>query len=95
MQVSVKDAPERHRYEVEVDGEPAGFAEYHRRQDVVEFRHTQVDDRFEGQGVGSQLARQALDDVRSAGLRVVPRCPFIRQWIDRHPDYGDLVVQPS
>lgn len=95
MPVSVKDAPQRHRYVIEVDGEPAGFAEYHRREDVVEFHHTQVDDRFEGQGLGSQLAREALDDVRSAGLQVVPTCPFIRSWIDRHPDYRDLVVQRS
>lgn len=95
MPAIVKDAPERHRYEIEVDGEPAGFAEYHRRDDVVEFHHTRVEDRFEGQGVGSRLAREALDDVRSAGLRVVPRCPFIRSWIDRHPDYADLVVHPS
>ena len=91
----VTNVPERHRYEIEVDGEPAGFARYHRGEDVVEFQHTQVEDRFEGQGIGSQLAREALDDVRSAGLRVVPSCPFIRSWIDRHPDYGDLVVQPS
>lgn len=95
MDVSVKDAPERHRYEVEVDGEAAGFAEYRRRRDVVVFTHTQVDDRFEGQGIGSRLARAALDDVRSSGLGVVPTCPFIRSWIDRHPDYRDLVVERS
>lgn len=95
MTITVKDAPERHRYEVEVDGEPAGFAEYRRRGDVVEFRHTEVDDRFEGQGIGSRLAQEALDDVRSVGLGVVPRCPFIRSWIDRHPDYADLVVRRS
>ena len=55
------------------------------------FTHTEVDDRFEGQGVGSALARFALDDVRAEGTRrVVPRCPFIKGWIDKHPDYADL-----
>ena len=49
----------------------------------------------EGKGVGSALARQALDAVRADGeLRVVPLCPFIKEWIDRHPAYQSL-VDPS
>ena len=56
------------------------------------FTHTEVEDRFEGQGVGSALARFALDDVRAAGTRkVLPLCPFIKGWIEKHPDYADLV----
>ena len=52
----------------------------------------EVDDAFEGQGVGSALARTALDDVRASGRSAVPKCPFIRGWIDKHPDYADLVA---
>lgn len=92
MEITVTDAPERRRYEVSVDGAPAGFAEYRRRGDQIVLFHTEVDDRFEGQGVGSELARRTLDDVRSAGLGVVPRCAFIAEWIERHPEYADLVV---
>ena len=81
-----------HRYEAHVDGELAGFAVFSMRGDRIVFTHTEVDDRFEGQGIGSQLARHALDDVRARGsLRVVPQCPFIRSWIEKHPEYADLV----
>ena len=83
------------RYEAHVDGELAGFAEFERDGDRIVFTHTEVDDAFEGHGVGSALARGALDDVRArGGLRVVPRCPFIKAWIEKHPDYDDLVHAP-
>ena len=84
------------RYEAHLDGELAGFADFHMRSDVVVFTHTVVDDRFEGRGVGSELARFALDDVRSDGRRrVLPRCPFIKAWIQRHPEYAPLVSGAS
>ena len=80
------------RYEAFVGGELAGFAEFEVDDERIIFTHTEVNDAFEGQGVGGQLARAALDDVRAAGkYRVVPRCPFIKKWIEKHPDYQDLV----
>ena len=80
------------RYEARVDGRLAGSAYYDTADDLIVFTHTEVDDAYEGQGVGSTLARAALDDVRADGRRkVVPRCPFIKGWIDRHPDYQDLL----
>jgi predicted GNAT family acetyltransferase len=79
------------RYEIRVDGELAGFAEYRLRPGRIVFTHTEVDGAFEGQGVGSALARGALDDARAKGLAVEPLCPFIKGWIDKHPDYRDLV----
>jgi uncharacterized protein len=90
--VQTTDNPEQHRYEARVDGELAGFAEYQVRGDRVVFTHTEVDDAYEGQGVGSSLARTALDDVRASGRSVVPQCQFIRSWIDKHPQYADLVA---
>ncbi|WP_244927899.1 GNAT family N-acetyltransferase [Nocardioides sp. W7] len=91
-QVETTHNPGESRYEAHLDGELAGFAEYVLDDDAIVFTHTEVDDRFEGQGVGSALARFALDDVRRDGTRaVVPRCPFIRRWIDKHPEYADLV----
>jgi hypothetical protein len=54
--------------------------------------HTEVQSRFEGQGLGARLARFVLDDARERGLRVVPRCPFIAAYIKRHPEYADLVA---
>ncbi|MEV4258274.1 GNAT family N-acetyltransferase [Spirillospora sp. NPDC049652] len=93
----VKDDHERNRFEITVDGTLAGFAEYHLRQDgrTVVFTHTEVLPEFEGQGIGSALARGALDDVRAGDRGVVPLCPFIKGWIDKHPDYQDLVVRPA
>jgi predicted GNAT family acetyltransferase len=84
--------PAEQRYEAHLDGELAGFAEYQLTDALVIFTHTQVDPSFEGKGVGSTLARFALDDVRSAGTRrVLPLCPFIKSWIGHHPEYADLV----
>lgn len=96
MAVEVRNNPDEHGYEAWLDGELAGFAAYRLRERSVVFTHTEVDDRFEGQGVGSQLARGALDGVRADGERdVVPLCPFIKGWIDKHPDYRDLVHSTS
>ena len=90
--LDVQDQPEQSRWEATVGGEPAGFAEYRRDGARIVFTHTVVDPAHEGEGVGSALARAALDDARAQGLAVVPRCSFIRGWIDKHPDYADLVA---
>ena len=90
--VEVTNNETEHRYEARVGGELAGSAYYDSADDLIVFTHTEVDDAFEGKGVGSALAKFALDDVRADGRRkVVPRCPFIKGWIDRHPDYQDLL----
>jgi predicted GNAT family acetyltransferase len=90
-EVSVRDNPGESRFEAFVDGELAGSAVYALSDGVIAFTHTEVDDAFEGHGVGSALVRAALDDVRTrGGLRVRPLCPFVRSWIEHHPDYQDL-----
>ena len=89
----VRDNPDRSRYEITVDGALAGFAAYRRREGRIVFTHTEVDDAYAGQGLGGRLARGALDDVRAAGdIEVVALCPFIAAWIDKHPDYQDLLA---
>lgn len=83
------------RYEGWVDGELAGFAAYQRDDGRITFTHTEVGDAYEGHGVGSAIARFALDDVRAQdGAHVVPQCRFIRDWIDRHPDYRSVLHGP-
>ncbi len=91
MATDVRDAPERRRYEVTFDGELAGFAAYREVEGARVFTHTEVFDAFEGKGVGSALARGALDDVRSSGRKLVALCPFIAAYIKRHDEYADLV----
>jgi uncharacterized protein len=89
--VSVHDNPGANRFEAYVDGELAGFSVYVLSEGQITFTHTEVDDAFEGHGVGSALVREALDHVRATGgLRVKPLCPFVREWIEKHPDYQDL-----
>lgn len=89
--VDVTDNHEASRYEARLEGQLAGFAEYAVAGPTITFLHTQVLPDFDGMGVGSALVRGALDDVRARGRgSVVPVCPFVRGWIDRHPDYADL-----
>jgi uncharacterized protein len=90
-QVSVRDNPDESRFEAYVDGQLAGYSAYQLSRGVILFLHTEVDDAFEGQGVGSALVRQSLDLVRARdGLRVAVSCPFVRSWLRKHPDYQDL-----
>jgi predicted GNAT family acetyltransferase len=93
VDVVVRDAPERERYEAWAGERLAGFLEYIREGDSLELIHTEVEPEFEGQGVGAALARSAMDEARAAGLRVNPQCPFVARWIARHPEYLDLVPE--
>jgi predicted GNAT family acetyltransferase len=90
--VTVTDRPNELRYEIEADGEVAGFLMYRVEPGVLELVHTDVDPRFEGKGVGAALVQGALDDVRARGLKVRPYCPFVAAYIRRHPEYEDLVT---
>jgi uncharacterized protein len=90
--VQVLDVPEHSRFEIRVGGEVAGFSEYRRQPPLIAFTHTLIDPRFEGQGLASRLVETELSEARSAGLSVLPFCPFVRSFIARHSDeYLDLV----
>ena len=92
MAVVVQDNPDLTRYEVFENGELAGFSEYTRSDGAIALKHTEVDDRFEGRGIGSALARGVLDAARSDGLAVLPYCPFMAGYIRGHrADYVELV----
>jgi predicted GNAT family acetyltransferase len=94
LDVTVADVPERRRYEARVPGvADAAAAHYRLRDGTIVFTHTEVPPALEGHGVGSALARFALDDARRRGLAVVPRCPFVAAFIRRHPEYRDLVAR--
>jgi predicted GNAT family acetyltransferase len=90
--IEVVDHPEARRYEARAaDGTVLGFSQYRVEGETVVFTHTEVDDAQEGQGVGSRLVRGALDDVRAGGRRIRPLCPFVKAYVDQHPEYADLV----
>jgi uncharacterized protein len=92
METTVRDAPHADRYEIRDGDRLLGVAAYQREGDVIRFTHTEVDPDAGESGLGSRLVRAALDDVRGKGLQVVPLCSFVRGWIERHPDYADLVA---
>jgi predicted GNAT family acetyltransferase len=87
----VSDAPDAHRYEARFGDVLAGFAAYLRSPGVITFVHTEVDPQFEGRGVAGALARVSLDEARATGTAVVASCPFYAGWIERHPEYQDLL----
>lgn len=92
---TVQHVAERSRFEVRSGERPAGFVAYRSRPGVITFTHTEIEHAFEGRGVGSTLVRAALDDARRRHLAVVPACPFVRAYIERHPDYADLVADEA
>jgi predicted GNAT family acetyltransferase len=93
-EVRVADNPAKHRFEAHLGDRLAGFAVYRSEPGRVVFTHTEILPEFGGHGIGSRLAAAALDEVRARGLAVTPVCPFIAAFIDRHPEYADLVTRP-
>ncbi|MCW2989194.1 MAG: hypothetical protein JWM24_2132 [Solirubrobacterales bacterium] len=89
--IAVSDNPDRQRFELRVDGQLAGFAQYRAEPGQIAFIHTEIGDRYEGQGLASRLISFALDDARRRGLAVLPFCPFVNDYIQRHRKYADLV----
>jgi predicted GNAT family acetyltransferase len=89
--IVVTNNPAARRYEVRVDGDLAGLTTYLLDDNRVVFTHAEVYPRWEGHGVGSALAKSALDDVIAQGKLITPKCPFIIDYIRRHPSYLDHV----
>ena len=91
VDVEVRDNPEKRQFEAYVEGRLAGFSAYDLTDDGIMILHTEVDDAYEGQGVGSAMVRQMLDRLRADGdLKVTVLCPFVNAWLRRHPDYQEL-----
>ncbi|MGV3635578.1 MAG: GNAT family N-acetyltransferase [Pseudorhodoplanes sp.] len=91
MSSTVTDNPAEHRFELKA-GDHVAVAYYTTAPGVLTFTHTEVPPALSGQGIGSTLARGALEQVRARGLKVVPKCPFIAAYIAKHPEFADLVV---
>jgi uncharacterized protein len=91
--ITVADNADGGRYEIRVDGDPAGLLQYRLRPGLIELVHTEIDEEFEGRGLGSRLISFALDDARDRGLAVLPFCPFVNDYMQRHRQYVDLVPE--
>ncbi len=89
MSNNVRDNAERHRFELDAQGHIA-FSNYKRADGVLTILHTEVPKELEGHGIGSALVRGVLDLARARGEKVIPVCPFVKGYMDRHPEYADL-----
>jgi uncharacterized protein len=89
--IEVTDAPEVSRYEARIDGELAGILEYVIKRGRIALAHTEVLPEFEGKGIASRLAKFGLDEARRRELGVIVICPFVRSYIERHPEERDIV----
>jgi predicted GNAT family acetyltransferase len=91
MTPTVTDASDRRRFEITVDGAVLGFVNYRRGPGVISLIHTEIEPAHNGEGLGTLLVKAVLDTARAEGLAVLPYCPFIQGFIDRHREYLDLV----
>ena len=90
MNNAVSNNPVHHRYELRADGHTA--ATYYKIADgVITFIHTEVPPELGGKGIGSKRIKGALDQVRADGLKVIAECPFVKAYIEKHPEYADLL----
>jgi len=90
IEISKNDADGR--YEIRLDGDRVGIADFYERPDVVVLPHTETVLTFRGRGLAGQLIGFALDDIRAAGKKVSPLCPFVADYIRQNPQYIDLVA---
>ena len=92
MDTRFSDAQASHRYELRSGDQLVGFMDYRLHGDVLRLIHTEVPPEFDGQGHAGTLTRAVLDDARSRGLSVKPDCPYVAHYIEKHPQYADLVA---
>ena len=91
MANDVRDNAARHRFEIDAEGHVA-FSQYKRAGGVIDIMHTEVPPALNGKGIGSRLVRGLLDLVRAEGAKGRPLCPFVRSYVDKHPEYADLLA---
>jgi predicted GNAT family acetyltransferase len=91
MATPVSNNENETRFEIQLDGELAGFLLYRRHPTQIALVHTEIFTSFQGHGLASELIGSVLDTARELRLEVLPVCPFVQDYIRKHPDYLDLV----
>ena len=92
--LEIADVPGANRYEARIAGELAGWVEYRRVRERLVALHTEVDPAFGGRGIGSKLVQRVIDDARTGGTTITPRCPFFVTHFERHPEDRDVIAMP-
>ena len=96
MEITITDVAAKERFEArDAEGELAGFVTYQLTDNIIVYTHTQTEPSHQGQGVAGQLARFVMDDARAKGRTVVPICPYIGQWLGKHPEYAETVAHTT
>lgn len=93
--VEIRQISERHRFEIQVDGKAVGLSTYRDDGGIRTFIHTEINPDHEGRGLAGRLVGAALDETRGEGLLVVSQCPYVKAFIERHPEYADLVADEA
>jgi predicted GNAT family acetyltransferase len=94
MAQEIADNPDKHRYELVIDGALA-FVAYRRSPGLITFVRAQVPPALGGRGIGSRLARAVLEAARANGDKVIPQCSFIAAFIGKNPEFQDLLAMQS
>jgi uncharacterized protein len=92
MSIAIRHDADARRFVADVGGQLAYLTYLDRGEHVLELDHTYVPTASRGGGIASQLTARALQYARERGYRVVPSCPFVAAYMDRHPEYRDLRV---
>ncbi len=93
LRVDHEPAQERYEAFIDTDGAPTsvGYIDYMTEPDTLVLTHTVVHDQFSGRGFAGQLVKYVLDDARATGKKIVPVCSYIQSYLQRHPEYSDIV----
>lgn len=91
----VRNNTEQHHYELVVEDQVVGFVKYRMVGDAIRLVHTEIEPEHEGKGYGSTLAKQVLNEMRAQNKQIIPACKFIAGYIEKHPEYADLIAQPK
>jgi predicted GNAT family acetyltransferase len=87
---SVRDNRAKSRFELDV-GDTMAFANYRLTPSTVIITHTETPQSLRGRGIASELVRGALQLIRADGLKVVAGCGFVVDYLQKHPEFADLV----
>lgn len=90
-EIEIKHESQNKRYVITIDDHEAELT-YRLKENVINFNHTRVPSALEGRGIGSKLVRHGLDEAQEKGYKVKPTCPFVKSYIDRHPEYQPLLA---
>ena len=80
------------QYEFHIDGFIPRIV-YQKSEDKISLIHTEVPLALGGKGIANQLVKKVLEDIQQKGFKLVPLCPFVKKYIQRHPEWTSLVIE--